>query len=206
VNRAEVVERAKANLARAYDEAAELIALYLKDNPREKLQSLCKEIDPDNWNALRVKVQRAQTALEANEQAVLAARRTERARKDRSAAKTVLRDPEQRKQVIENLTPDELGQVEHAIEERREREFPSPTRSTPRPGEDVGTQLRDLMYQTNSRLGRVLELLVDADLDRELIEHLHLMAEGAERKAQHVQEVLDGTADFNEEIARFLND
>jgi hypothetical protein len=64
VNRQELVQRAKAIIAEAYEEAAELVAEYV-ERTGEPLQSLCKEIDPDNWNALRQRVQRAQAARKA---------------------------------------------------------------------------------------------------------------------------------------------
>lgn len=66
MTRNELVARAKAILAEAYEEAAEMIVLYLETHPSEQLQSLCKEIDPDNWNALRQRVQRAQEARRAS--------------------------------------------------------------------------------------------------------------------------------------------
>jgi len=73
MDRSELIRRAREIIAEAYEEAAWLIAGYLERHPSEQLTTLCKEIDPDNWNALRHRVQRAQverrSSLEAQEAA-----------------------------------------------------------------------------------------------------------------------------------------
>lgn len=51
--------RAKAILADAYEEAAEMIVLYLEGHPGEKLMTLCREIDPEGYVALESRVRRA---------------------------------------------------------------------------------------------------------------------------------------------------
>lgn len=110
LDRKTLVSRAKAILAEAYEEAAELVAEYVEQTG-EALQSLCKEIDPDNWNGLRQRVQRAQARREASSEAESAARARETERKRRSHAKETLKDPEQRRQVIASLSEAELDEV-----------------------------------------------------------------------------------------------
>jgi hypothetical protein len=56
MKRDQLIARAKEILAEAYQEAAEMIVLYLEKHPSEKLQPLCKEIDQDNWRALEARV------------------------------------------------------------------------------------------------------------------------------------------------------
>jgi hypothetical protein len=63
MNRSELIERAKAILAEAYEEAAHMIALYLNDRPSEKLMTLCRAVDPDNPVRLESRVRRARATL-----------------------------------------------------------------------------------------------------------------------------------------------
>ncbi len=59
MTRDEVISRAKAILAEAYEDAAEMLVLYLEKHPSEQIKPLCREIDPDNWSALESRVRRA---------------------------------------------------------------------------------------------------------------------------------------------------
>ena len=110
MTRNDLIDRAKAIIAEAYEEATEMIVAYLEMHPAEQLQPLCKEIDPENWNALRAKVQRAQ----GNRKAVRGADTT-RARRTREA-KSVLReaDPEQLAEIMQDLPTERRAAVVRA--------------------------------------------------------------------------------------------
>jgi len=95
MTRDELVDRCKLIIQEAYDEATEMIVAYIELNPDEQLQPLCKEIDPENWNALRNRVQRAQ----GNRKAIRGA--------DTTRARTIRRA----KQVLRDAGPDELGEI-----------------------------------------------------------------------------------------------
>ncbi len=112
--RTDLIERAKAILAEAYEEAAHIIALYVQRNPKEQLQSLCKEIDPENWDALRKRVQRAQKSLQANESGTSgrtgpekteSEKRNERHARQiaRSAPEVGFEDPEAREAIVRHI-------------------------------------------------------------------------------------------------------
>lgn len=58
--RSQLVDYCKQLIGEAYQEATEMIVAYLESHPGEPTATLCKEIDPDNWNALRNRVQRLQ--------------------------------------------------------------------------------------------------------------------------------------------------
>lgn len=113
MNRNELVDRCKAIIKEAYEEATEMIVAYLELHPGEQLQSLCKEIDRENWNALRTRVQRAQdarktaagaeserTSTESDKAAVRHARRVLR-NADPAEIAELLEEPEIRQNVAE---------------------------------------------------------------------------------------------------------
>lgn len=120
MTRTEIVREAKAILAEAYESAAEMIALYLDDHPAESMQSLCKEIDPDNWNALRQRVQRAHARLQASDRANVDARAQETDRKRQSHARNVLLSANKREleELIETLPPRQVQKIAQAAVER----------------------------------------------------------------------------------------
>lgn len=120
MTRSDLVDRCKAIIQEAYEEATEMIAAYIELNPSEQLQTLCKEIDPENWNALRQRVQRAQDARKASPEAMSARSRAlsdSRVRHARSA----LRDPEIRERVLSDFTPTERAAVVRAAVPPAER-------------------------------------------------------------------------------------
>lgn len=103
MTRHDLVARAKAILATAYEEAAYLIAEYLDRHPSEQLQSLCKEIDRENWDALRKRVQRAQTARNtSNDEGSSRTPEKTKWEKDRERAA---------RQVIRESTPEEFAEL-----------------------------------------------------------------------------------------------
>lgn len=114
-----MIARAKAILGEAYEAAAELVVLYLEKHPGEKLQPLCKEIDPDNWNALRQKVQRAQEARKASNDAGSTRSQAAPANQIRTAKSAISRaDEEQLAEIEEALRARKLHNV--TDQDRRE--------------------------------------------------------------------------------------
>ena len=116
MDRAELIARAKAILDDAYEEVTELVMLYV-ERTGEPLQSLCKEIDPDNWNALRNRVQKAQKARKATAAEKSAALATRAAQKQASHARTALKDPEQRPKVLAGLSSQERRALRNEMDD-----------------------------------------------------------------------------------------
>jgi hypothetical protein len=109
MNRGDLIDRCKAIIVEAYEEATEMIVAYLETSG-EPLQPLCKEIDPDNWNALRNRVQRAQGDRKA-----IRGANTTRARATRRA-KAALRDAdsEQLTEIMRDLPVEKRAAVVRA--------------------------------------------------------------------------------------------
>lgn len=143
VSRQELITRAKAILAEAYEEAAEMIALYLDDHPSEQLRPLCREIDPDNWAALRGRVQRAQVARKARSGAESSGTRAvsdSRVRHARSALREA--EPEQLREIMRDLPVDRRAEVVRAA-------VPPPERTSP---DKTGPTFIELIVRVNSAL------------------------------------------------------
>lgn len=107
MTRSDVIARAKAILAEAYEEAAEMVVLYLEDHPSEHLQSLCKEIDPDNWSALDARVRRAR-ARKASVDAGSLPTRAVSGSSVRHARSSIRRDPAAVVDALDDETKAEL--------------------------------------------------------------------------------------------------
>lgn len=139
----ELVRRAKAILAEAYDEAAYMVAEYLEKHPSESLKALCLEIDPDNWNALRNRVQRAQTKINANADAASTSARAlsdSRVRHARSALREA--DPGQIADIMRDLPAGRRADIVRAA-------VPPPGRST---SPNRGPSFIDLIVRITSAL------------------------------------------------------
>lgn len=108
MTREELIARAKARLAEAYEEVAYDVVVWLEKHPSESLQTLCKEIDPDNWNALRQRAQRLQKSRSEGESERSAipewkqrdTREARRLLRDQDTALALVRDP----QVFQTIT------------------------------------------------------------------------------------------------------
>ena len=108
MNRNELIDQCKAIIKEAYEEATEMIVAYLEVHPSEQLATLCKEIDPENWNALRARVQRAQ----GDRKSVRGADTT-RARTQRHAKQALRETPE----IVAELTPAEQRALARKLDE-----------------------------------------------------------------------------------------
>ena len=91
----------------AYEEATEMIVAYVELHPGEQLKALCVEIDPENWNALRNRVQRAQGNRKSVSGANPASAQSKR------KVKRVLRETPE---IVEELEPDEQRKVAKALD------------------------------------------------------------------------------------------
>lgn len=108
----ELVKQAKAILVEAYEEAAMMVVLYLEGHPKEQLEPLCREIDPENWGAFSARVRRAK-AKKASVDAGSSPTRTLNEQASRRHARKALKEasPKQIAQLIESLPPDRVEAV-----------------------------------------------------------------------------------------------
>lgn len=200
MNREQLVARAKAILSEAYDEAAELVALYV-ERTGEPLQSLCKEIDPENWNALRNRVQRAQESIKAAGEAGRKRAAAQDIASDRAKAKRVLRmaDHEQVEEIVAALPTEAVERVMHAATSdlgRRQR----PVRESKPVGKTLFQRFADHCF-TGWKLQDELQDTPPPTGD-ELIRFQHV-ARANLAFAQMIVRWLE-TGDFDAEVAEFL--
>jgi hypothetical protein len=142
VNRNDLIDRCKAIIVEAYEEATEMIVAYLELNSSEPTQTLCKEIDPDGWQALDSKVRRRQAARKASTGAETSPSRTEPEWKKTAKrhARTVARnEPET---LVEQLNPAEQRRLAQALDtesakRQREREQDAKQKEREHLGEEV---------------------------------------------------------------------
>jgi hypothetical protein len=109
---AQAIKAARERYKEAMDEAA-WDALRIVDDYGRQLQTVCKDIADDGWNALRSRAQRlAKAAGQTAAERARAAQR-ETAKREQRAAKAVLKDPTQAAKVIASLPPQALEEVYH---------------------------------------------------------------------------------------------
>lgn len=121
----QAIAEGKRLYAEAMDKAANY-ALYISEQYDRRLQTVCKEIAEDGWNALRNRAQRLEkTAGQTPDERARATLRDTQ-RKAESHAKAVLKDPEQAAKVIASLSPTALDNVYHEAKLIRAGEDRSP--------------------------------------------------------------------------------
>jgi len=143
VNRQEVVARAKAILAEAYEEAAELIVLYVEKNPSTSRAELCREIDEVNPGALEDKCYRVAKARKARAGAGsddVRALSESRVRHARSALREA--EPEQLRDIMRDLPVERRAEVVRAAVPPAERVS----------GERQGPSFIDLLVRVSGAL------------------------------------------------------
>ena len=113
MKREDLIKQAKAILTEAYEEAAEMIVFYLEDHPSEQCKTLCREIDPDNWNALDHRVRRAKAKRASKQDGSAAPAVPEWVKRDERDARRVLRqaEPETVDRLVEDLTPERRAKL-----------------------------------------------------------------------------------------------
>lgn len=111
----QLIAWAKARLSEAKDEIAAEIVAYIDAHPSQSLQTLCKEIDPDDWNALR---HRAQALQKARSEGVPA--RPAPGWKEREKRK-ILNDPARREDLEDEIAKDPatVARINQKAEELR---------------------------------------------------------------------------------------
>jgi hypothetical protein len=206
VTRQEVVARAKAILADAYAEAAEIVVLYLEQHPSEQLQPLCKEIDPDNWNGLRRKVQRAQAARKVSHSA-------DSSRADRVTDRGMGSYGRHTRQVLRDATPEELRDVMRGLPTERRAEVvraavPPPER-TSRP--QSGPTFIELIVRVNSALIELEALVaswqntaaIPAEFSQDSFNDIVAKVERIRRHFDQVEETRDDDDEFQKIVRNF---
>ena len=113
----------------ARDEADQILVGYILENPTENLAGLCKEADPDNWNALRNRVQRrlektksegvsASAISESFKGAVRGAKSG--IRKHPELAEALLNDPDVREAITDAVAKDTTATAQVASKTHKE--------------------------------------------------------------------------------------
>lgn len=97
MNRSDLVDRCKAIIKDAYEEATEMIVAYLELHPTDSREPLCREIDPENWNALVQRVKRQQASRN----------HTTEGKSERSRASAV----RHARSVLRNAEPEEIADL-----------------------------------------------------------------------------------------------
>lgn len=128
---AQAIKAARERYKEAMDEAA-WDALRIVDDHGRPLQTVCKDIADDGWNALRSRAQRlAKTAGQtADERARARSRETQR--KAVGHAKAVLKDPGQAEKVIASLTPNQREAVYAALDATNPQPVSRPSKASAR--------------------------------------------------------------------------
>jgi hypothetical protein len=158
MNRNELIDRCKAVIQEAYEEATEMIVAYLELHPGEQLKPLAREIDPENFEALRKRVERA--AAKRKAAAGLEAGGTAPRWIDvrgRRAAKQVLREAEP-EQIAELLDDPEIRQnvaaAQRVHEFRQENRTGIPRRNAPQ-----GPSFISLVLKVNGWLDELVGMV-----------------------------------------------
>lgn len=131
MNRSDLIDRCKAIIKEAYEEATEMIVAYLEIHPAEERMSLCREIDPDNFDALDQRVRRRQKARKTGSEADSASSRAvseSRVRHARSALREA--EPDQLAEIMRDLPAEKRAAVVRAAVPPPERTAPAKTGPT----------------------------------------------------------------------------
>lgn len=194
MTRHELVARAKAILAEAYEEAAEMIALYVEQHPGEQLQTLCKEIDPENWNALRAKVQRAQGARKSSSGAGYSrARATKRTLAEAS--------PEQLREIMSDLPVERRAEVVRAA-------VPPPSQTS---HSRKGPTFIELIVRVNSSLIELEAMVaswqntaaIPSEFSRDSFNDIVAKVDRIRRHFDQVEEARDDDDEFQKIVRNF---
>lgn len=146
-----------------------LIVAYLTEHPTEPLQSLCREIDPENYNALRVRVQRAQARLEASSDA--SSSRTPTVMNERGG--TAKREA---RRVLKNASPEEIA--EHLLSDPEVAENVERARhvlSTPAREMSASLASAGFLNHLKAALGDLSEITADGGLTSEFLSQARLL-------------------------------
>jgi hypothetical protein len=121
----QAIRAARLRLAEAMEDAA-AEALVIAEQFGKPLQTVCKDIAPDTWNALRQRAQ--ELAKRAGQTADERARVREQETRgsNQRVAKVVLRDPDQAAKVIASLPPDAQDTLYHELKLARAGEDRTP--------------------------------------------------------------------------------
>lgn len=201
MTRNELIARAKAILADAYEEAAEMVVLFLERNPREQRQTLCKEIDPENWSALDARVRRAQTR-KANAGAESSPTRTlepSRIRHARSAIREA--KPEELREIMRDLPTERRAEVVRAA-------VPPPDRST---GHRTGPTFIELIVRVSSALIELEAMVaswqntaaIPSEFSRDSFNDIVAKVDRIRRHFDEVEETRDDDDEFQKIVRNF---
>jgi len=166
-------------------------AVFIASEHDRPLQTVCKGIAGDDWNALRVRAQRLGKA--AGQTAEERARRMqmERARRQRSEAKSALLNPEQVAKVISSLPSAALDDVYHEARLARagETRTPAARKAAHAAASTAIAPMKRALDRTQQ--GLVLQALEEArdDLRRLLDDGGALTSEGIKRGQELANEI-----------------
>lgn len=170
MNRNELVDQCKRLIAEAYEEATEMVVAYIEIHQGEPLQSLCKEIDPDNWSALDARVRRlrqkrrsegesAPTRTLSNQQSsarhARATMRNSEISPDHKASIVAEADAETKRAIFERLASDDAVRANSETVHRATRNLAGANRPTPKP-EPAAPSLSDAWHAWLSKINNVL--------------------------------------------------
>ncbi|MGH8872584.1 MAG: hypothetical protein ACRDWS_11465 [Acidimicrobiia bacterium] len=122
MNRSELVDRCKRLIEEAYQDATEMVVAYLERHPDEPRATLCKEIDPDHWDALEGRVRRLQEKRRSEPNSGVMRTTTWETRKERHARETLL-DPAKAAQILSDPEVRSAVQSEIAGDDGTARQF-----------------------------------------------------------------------------------
>lgn len=203
MTRDQLITRAKAILAEAYEEAAEMVVLYLDDHPGEQLQPLCKEIDPDNWNGLRRKVQRAQEARKASQAGDSSRPARETLSRRERAARQTLREaePAQLREIMRDLPVERRAEVVKAA-------VPPPSQTAHGRG---GPTFIELIVRVNSALIELEGMVaswqntaaIPAEFSRDSFNDIVAKVDRIRRHFDEVEETRDDDDEFQKIVRNF---
>jgi hypothetical protein len=117
------------------------------------------------------------------------------------AARRVLRNPEQLRRVIDTLDDEERGKVQRVTSQ-----WKGWSKSNPKPGTDINEIADKKVWEAKSALVRLAELLKEDTLDDETEAHVIEMCGQIGAIAQHIVNMISGTAEFNAEVEEWLRD
>lgn len=217
MTRDELIQRAKAILAEAYEAAAEMIVLYLEKHPSEQLKPLCREIDPDNWAALEARVRRAKIR-NASGDADSSASRRDRLYRTKSAVKQA--SPEELAELLD--TPEVRANVSKALDRHyRQRATEAVAKRRERDVEDIGGAEAHAEHVRGQRIAEVVNVMrgvvsglrFAASQTRELdlnpeaeAEEIARLADEASGFADMLRASLSGEPITDDDLARLVED